>query len=63
MGGTRRVAPLGSDSSYNGTAGTRNRRVVMLEGTVGSAAEKELAAQDARKVKGVLDVHNGLEVR
>jgi hyperosmotically inducible protein len=37
--------------------------VVMLDGTVGSAAEKELAAQDAKKVKGVLDVHNGLSVQ
>jgi hyperosmotically inducible protein len=37
--------------------------VVMLDGTVGSAAEKELAAQDAKKVKGVLDVHNGLSVK
>ena len=34
--------------------------VVMLDGTVGSAAEKELAEKDAKKVKGVLDVHNGL---
>jgi hyperosmotically inducible protein len=37
--------------------------VVMLEGTVGSAAEKELAAKDAKKVKGVVDVHNGLTVQ
>ena len=37
--------------------------VVMLDGTVGSDAEKELAAQDAKKVKGVLDVHNGLTVQ
>jgi hyperosmotically inducible protein len=37
--------------------------VVMLDGTVGSAAEKELAAQDAKKVKGVVDVHNGLSVQ
>jgi len=37
--------------------------VVMLDGTVASAAEKELAAQDAKKVKGVLDVHNGLTVQ
>jgi hyperosmotically inducible protein len=37
--------------------------VVMLDGTVGSDAEKELAAQDAKKVKGVLDVHNGLSVQ
>ena len=37
--------------------------VVMLDGTVSSAAEKELAAQDAKKVKGVVDVHNGLTVQ
>ena len=28
-----------------------------------STAEKELAAQDAKKVKGVVDVHNGLSVQ
>jgi hyperosmotically inducible protein len=37
--------------------------VVMLEGTVGSTAEKELAAKDAKKLKGVVDVHNGLTVQ
>jgi hyperosmotically inducible protein len=37
--------------------------VVMLEGVVGSTAEKELAEKDAKKVKGVLDVHNGLTVK
>src|ERR1700742_398496 len=37
--------------------------IVMLEGTVRSAAEKELAAQDAHKIKGVVDVHNGLTVQ
>jgi hyperosmotically inducible periplasmic protein len=36
--------------------------VVMLEGAVKSEAEKELAAQDARKIKGVVDVKNGLTV-
>lgn len=36
--------------------------VVMLDGTVASAAEKELAGKDARKVKGVVGVHNGLSV-
>jgi osmotically-inducible protein OsmY len=30
---------------------------------VGSTADKELAAQDAKKVKGVVDVHNGLSVK
>jgi hyperosmotically inducible periplasmic protein len=37
--------------------------VVMLDGTVGSDAEKELAEQDAKKIKGVLGVHNGLTVQ
>jgi BON domain len=37
--------------------------VVMLDGVVGSAAEKELAEKDAQRVKGVVDVHNGLTVR
>ena len=37
--------------------------VVMLEGTVSSKAEKELAEQDAKKIKGVVDVHNGLSVQ
>ena len=37
--------------------------VVMLDGTVGSTAEKELAEKDAKKVKGVLGVHNGLSVK
>ena len=36
--------------------------VVMLDGTVASAAEKELAEKDAKKVKGVMGVHNGLSV-
>ena len=36
--------------------------VVSLTGLVGSKAEKELAAQDAKKVKGVLDVRNDLTV-
>lgn len=37
--------------------------VVMLDGIVASAAEKELAERDAKKVKGVLGVHNGLTVK
>jgi hyperosmotically inducible protein len=37
--------------------------VVMLDGTVASSAEKELAEQDAKKIKGVVDVHNGLTVQ
>ena len=36
--------------------------VVSLTGLVGSKAEKELAAQDAKKVKGVIDVRNDLTV-
>jgi hyperosmotically inducible periplasmic protein len=37
--------------------------VVILDGTVASTAEKELAEKDAKRVKGVLGVHNGLSVR
>lgn len=37
--------------------------VVTLDGMVASQAEKELAEKDAKKVKGVLDVHNGLSVK
>lgn len=37
--------------------------VVMLDGTVMSTAEKELAEKDAKRVKGVMGVHNGLTVR
>jgi hyperosmotically inducible protein len=37
--------------------------VVMLDGTVSSQAEKELAEQDAKKIKGVVSVHNGLTVQ
>jgi hyperosmotically inducible periplasmic protein len=37
--------------------------VVMLDGSVASDAEKELAEQDAKKIKGVLSVHNGLTVK
>ena len=42
---------------------TTKNGIVMLEGTVNSEAEKELAAQDARKIKGVVDVKNGLMVQ
>ncbi|HEY4214574.1 MAG TPA: BON domain-containing protein [Steroidobacteraceae bacterium] len=37
--------------------------VVMLSGAVESTAEKELAEKDAKKIKGVLDVHNELTVK
>jgi len=37
--------------------------VVMLDGTVASQAEKELAEKDAKKIKGVISVHNGLTVQ
>ncbi|HTT05003.1 MAG TPA: BON domain-containing protein [Steroidobacteraceae bacterium] len=37
--------------------------VVMLDGTVRSEAEKELAEKDAKKVRGVTGVHNGLTVQ
>jgi hyperosmotically inducible protein len=36
--------------------------VVMLDGMVGSEAEKEKAEMDAKKVKGVLSVDNKLRV-
>ena len=34
----------------------------MLDGTVAATAEKELAEKDAKKVKGVMGVHNGLSL-
>jgi hyperosmotically inducible protein len=37
--------------------------VVMLDGSVASDAEKELAEKDAKKIKGVTGVHNGLTVQ
>ena len=37
--------------------------VVMLDGSVATDAEKELAEQDAKKIKGVVGVHNGLTVQ
>jgi len=37
--------------------------VVALSGIVASKAEKEKAETDARGVKGVVDVNNGLEVK
>jgi len=37
--------------------------VVMLSGTVDSATEKQKAEQDARGIKGVVDVHNDLSVK
>ena len=62
---TKVKAELAKDKGTN--AGdihvTTKDGIVMLEGTVGSTAEKELAAQDAKKVKGVVDVHNGLSVK
>ena len=42
---------------------TTKNGVVMLDGTVNSEAEKELAEKDAKRVDGVTDVHNGLTVR
>ena len=37
--------------------------VVMLDGSVATDAEKELAEKDAKKIKGVTGVHNGLTVQ
>lgn len=42
---------------------TTKNGVVMLDGTVMSTAEKELAEKDAKRVKGVMGVHNGLTVQ
>jgi len=42
---------------------TTKAGVVALSGTVGSTAEKEKAESDARGVKGVVDVNNGLAVK
>lgn len=36
--------------------------VVVLSGTVASTAEKNKAEQDARSIKGVVDVQNNLKV-
>src|SRR5437868_14487248 len=37
--------------------------VVILDGSVATDAEKELAEKDAKKIKGVTGVHNGLTVQ
>jgi hyperosmotically inducible protein len=37
--------------------------IVMLDGTVRSEAEKELAEKDAKKIDGVIGVHNGLTIQ
>ena len=53
--------------SYRGTSAADAHCLPTVTGTgenhVSSTAEKELAAQDAKKVKGVVDVHNGLSVQ
>jgi len=62
---TKVKAELAKDK---GTSGrdihvTTKDGVVMLDGTVASQAEKELAEHDAKRIKGVVAVHNGLTVQ
>jgi osmotically-inducible protein OsmY len=42
---------------------TTQHGVVMLSGAVGTVAEKDKAEQDARAIKGVVDVTNDLSVK
>lgn len=58
-------AELAKDKGTNGRDihVTTKDGVVILDGNVRSSAEKELAEQDAKRVKGVREVHNGLSVR
>jgi hyperosmotically inducible protein len=37
--------------------------IVILDGSVATDAEKELAEKDAKRIKGVTGVHNGLTVQ
>jgi hyperosmotically inducible periplasmic protein len=62
---TKVKAELATDKGTSATHihVTTKNGVVMLDGTVTSTAEKELAEKDAKKVKGVIGVHNGLNVQ
>lgn len=62
---TKVKAELAADKGTSATHihVTTKDGVVMLDGTVASVAEKELAEKDAKKVKGVMGVHNGLSVQ
>jgi hyperosmotically inducible periplasmic protein len=62
---TKVKAELAKDkgTSATGIHVTTKDGVVMLDGAVDSVAEKELAEKDAKKVKGVVSVHNGLTVK
>ncbi len=62
---TKVKAELAKDSSTKARhiKVTTKDGVVALSGTVGSKAEKEKAETDARGIKGVVDVNNGLEVK
>jgi hyperosmotically inducible periplasmic protein len=62
---TKVKAELAKDSSTKAheIKVTTKDGVVALSGTVGSKAEKEKAETDARGIKGVVDVNNGLEVK
>jgi len=62
---TKVKAELAKDSStkaHNIKVTTKDG-VVALSGTVDSKAEKEKAETDARGIKGVVDVNNGLKVK
>jgi hyperosmotically inducible periplasmic protein len=62
---TKVKAELAKDSStkaHNIKVTTKDG-VVALSGSVTSKAEKEKAETDARGIKGVVDVNNGLEVK
>jgi osmotically-inducible protein OsmY len=61
---TKVKTDLAKDKSTSATKIHVNTKagVVVLTGTVPSAAEKEKAEQDARSVKGVVDVENQLNV-
>jgi hyperosmotically inducible periplasmic protein len=62
---TKVKAELAKDKGTSATSihVTTKDGVVMLDGTVASQAEKELAEKDAKRVKGVVSVHNGLDVK
>ncbi len=52
-----------SDTKARHIKVTTKDGVVALSGTVNSKAEKDKAEADARNIKGVQDVNNGLEVK
>ncbi|HEY6484546.1 MAG TPA: BON domain-containing protein [Steroidobacteraceae bacterium] len=62
---TKVKAELAKDKGTNGRDihVTTKDGVVLLDGTVRSKAEKELAEKDAKRIDGVREVHNGLIVQ